>query len=97
MYCLVFRNSRSREAPESQITKSSKSLPKATVRGGRVGSRGLAGCGALLQEAMGSGSELPEVPFRFLFFPDITEMHTIRAARELPAHSSLGKVNILNG
>lgn len=34
LYCLVFRNSRSREAPEIQI-KSTKPLPKVTVRGGR--------------------------------------------------------------
>lgn len=62
LYCLVFRNSRSREAPEIQI-KSTKPLLKVTVRGGKVGSRGLAGCGALLQEATGCGSELPEVLF----------------------------------
>lgn len=46
LYCPLCRISRSREAPGIPITKRTKSVPKATVRGDTVGSRGLAGCGA---------------------------------------------------
>lgn len=51
---------------------------------------------ALLEEAVRGGSGPPEGPFRFTF-SQISESYNIRAAGDLPAHSSLEKVNILNG